>query len=212
MKHIEEILPDFLNGTLDGETSKAVENHLLSCAKCRQESDALRSLFTQLEAGKHPIVPSGYFSTIVPRVRERIEKPTLFRISLYSSILQRMAPVVAAAALVILLINLDYPKGTFETVDNGLAAAMQDMTMSDLTEAALDQFSFQPLDATTSTHEALSEIGSKALSIDLLEEQVPAMSGLLSNTLNNGTSIQLESISESELNTLLERLGERIIP
>ena len=40
----EELLPWFVNGTLDGDDLALVEQHLGECARCQHEIDSLREL------------------------------------------------------------------------------------------------------------------------------------------------------------------------
>jgi anti-sigma factor RsiW len=43
-RRVDELLPWFVNGTLDGDDSAAVEQHVRECARCRREVDLLKQL------------------------------------------------------------------------------------------------------------------------------------------------------------------------
>jgi hypothetical protein len=68
-KDCQSVFPDLL---LDGDSSAnaAARNHLESCAKCKQEFDALESTFALLDAWEAP-EPSPYFDQkLAVRLRE----------------------------------------------------------------------------------------------------------------------------------------------
>jgi len=48
--HPEELLPWLVNGTLEGEELRRVEEHLRSCLTCRREVDELRRLRREIQA------------------------------------------------------------------------------------------------------------------------------------------------------------------
>lgn len=71
MKHIEELLPDYFHGDMDGAERATVEHHIRVCADCRRAFDEMQSLFEV--ARPRPITPSpGYFQSILPRVHARL--------------------------------------------------------------------------------------------------------------------------------------------
>lgn len=66
-----ELLPWFVNGTLDQAERAAVEQHLHECAACRRELDWLRQL-SSAYVQSEPVVDSGRaFARIAPRLQPR---------------------------------------------------------------------------------------------------------------------------------------------
>jgi len=65
-----ELLPWFLNGTLDGLERSRVEGHLAECIACRQEAEDLR----HLRAVAQPEDPEAVVTRALSRLQVRIEQ------------------------------------------------------------------------------------------------------------------------------------------
>jgi anti-sigma factor RsiW len=88
-----ELLPWYVNATLDRREAALVERHLASCAQCRQESERLRALGEI--GGEEGWAPSpAHFS----RILEQIDAPSPFR-RVISWFRQTPRPVRLAFAL-----------------------------------------------------------------------------------------------------------------
>lgn len=58
LSHPSELLPWFVNGTLEGEELHQVEEHLRSCLSCRREVEELRKLRSGVKE-QAPVPPAG---------------------------------------------------------------------------------------------------------------------------------------------------------
>ncbi len=105
-REFQNMLPEYLEGSLDKGQRAEAELHLASCTRCREERDQLAILFqperkTQLRWQQPDDL---YWASIVPRLRERIDRPkrTLFPVWATRFVL----PAAAAIALVAVLMQL----------------------------------------------------------------------------------------------------------
>ncbi|MCB0371463.1 MAG: HEAT repeat domain-containing protein [Muricauda sp.] len=69
-KHVLDQIPDYLDGTLDNETMKAVEDHLTNCMECQKELEEMRVLFKAFEEEK-TTVPSDRLKAQFEEVLEQ---------------------------------------------------------------------------------------------------------------------------------------------
>ena len=71
---LKELLSEYIDGTLDQETRKAVEKHLSTCKGCAEELASLRSLVEEL-GSLEKVKPPGDF---LEQLHERLEAPSVF--------------------------------------------------------------------------------------------------------------------------------------
>lgn len=76
--HVLDLVPDYLDGTLDMETMKKVEQHLEKCDHCQQELEEMKALFQAMEDQSIPI-PSERLRTSFEATLET-EKETLGKV------------------------------------------------------------------------------------------------------------------------------------
>ncbi|MEX0601865.1 MAG: zf-HC2 domain-containing protein, partial [Bacteroidota bacterium] len=113
MRHreIERMLPEYLRNGIGEEERIAVRDHLADCEQCRRRSEELERLIPHLDAWRVPDPPVGYFTNLVPRVRQAAGDRKL-RPALLESWSARIAlPFAAAILVMVLLTNL--PEGFF---------------------------------------------------------------------------------------------------
>lgn len=68
-----QLLIDYAEGTLDPSLKPAIEAELNKSAALRDELAVLQNTFAQLQHYEANDVPAQYFTTLLPRIRERIE-------------------------------------------------------------------------------------------------------------------------------------------
>ena len=68
MKHVEEVIQNYLAGELGPVRAAAVEKHLAECPRCRREVEQARKLWNLIDAAEVVSVEEG---SIWPAVRER---------------------------------------------------------------------------------------------------------------------------------------------
>lgn len=109
--HIEHLLPDYLAGKLTDDEKIAVDWHLRVCEACRSTNESLAVIFAATRIPSHS-PGSAYFSTILPRVRTRMEQGG-HRRRFFGPVMSRLVLPLAATALVLLSLV------TLSTNDNG---------------------------------------------------------------------------------------------
>ena len=89
--HPEELLAGYVDGALGAKERAVVDEHMASCARCREEVELSRSARTALRGLPEAEVPLGVTGPVLRRVR--VERPWVSRIG-------RPVAVAAAAAVV----------------------------------------------------------------------------------------------------------------
>jgi anti-sigma factor RsiW len=105
---IKALLSEYMDGTLDPETKDLVDQHVASCAECREELASLKALVHELES-LEPMQPPKDF---LDQVHERLEKPswfsTLLRTLFRPFQIKLPLKIAGAAAMAILVFSLLY--------------------------------------------------------------------------------------------------------
>ena len=115
MGHVEYLLPDYVNDRLEESLQPGVEEHLAECAACRAELEVLREAFAALRSQQIFPPSKVYFSTILPRVRQRLEEKEarpFYAHPLFSRIL---VPVAAGALVLFVLLRSPFSGGKLES-------------------------------------------------------------------------------------------------
>lgn len=120
-ERMSELLPWYVNATLDRREAAQVERHLASCADCRKESERFRAVARGQEEGWAP--SPAHFA----RVMARIDAPS-FGQRLASWFKETPRPVrwafaLQGAALVALIAVVALRPAVFETLSRPPAAA-----------------------------------------------------------------------------------------
>jgi hypothetical protein len=169
----------------------------------------LQRTMALLDRGKTDGPSKGYFTTVLPRVRQRLdegesrhwyESPLALRFAL---------PVGAAAITLFILLSLPLPFTESEAAHNPLQAAVRGSTPDELVDVVLDLMPLQPLSSSTTEGETSSLLGARILRGDHLlasGEHVSSPEGL---ALDGRMPEGLEQLSDAELEVLVQRLGER---
>ncbi len=74
IEHVSFLLPDFIRGSLGRDDTARVETHLRVCTVCRSELEELSNAFGSIADHSTGDVPKGYFPSILPRIRERLDR------------------------------------------------------------------------------------------------------------------------------------------
>jgi anti-sigma factor RsiW len=97
MTHPDDLLADYVDGTLTDEDRAAVDAHLSSCARCRAEVDVASRAARALASLAEPPAPAGLADAAIAEARA----PRLARAA--APRWYRAAAVVAAAAAIVLV-------------------------------------------------------------------------------------------------------------
>ena len=107
--HIKELLPDYALQRLASSAAGLVEQHLRTCGECSRALEEVQSALALIGASQRPTVAPGYFSTVLPRVRRRLEQKPLEQLSSYLKNWPLGLPSLAAILLVILFAHVIPP-------------------------------------------------------------------------------------------------------
>lgn len=111
----EELLVASLYGELSGEEEERVQDHIASCAECREEWETLQSTAGLLRQWEDTDSPVRYRMAAPPIETERRSSRSSRKTGLLRRLRRSTAPayIVAAAALLLVVFNLNL------SVDNG---------------------------------------------------------------------------------------------
>ncbi len=209
--HIEYLLPEYLNGTLADSHRPGVEEHLKYCSSCRTELAELRQTMEMLEDRGTAEPPSGYFTTVLPRVRERLEGEESRNV-VVNPLLTRLALPIGVAVLVLFIVlSLPFPGNEPEIGSNPLQAVVHGSTTDELVDVVLDMVPLQPLSSPTLEVETSSLLGVRLLRGEHLLANVNEASFAEDFTQDETMSDELEQLNEADLEALVQRLGERTV-
>ena len=210
-EHVEYLLPEYLNGTLEDSLRPGVEEHLKHCSSCSAELTGLRQTMEMLDSHTTEGPPSSYFATVLPRVRERLEAEESR--NLFSSpLLIRLAlPIAAAALALFIVLSLPFPGTEPEVGHNPLQAIMHGSTNDELVDVVLDMVPLQPLSSPTVEGETSSLLGVRVLRSDHLLAHADQASYADDFTFDGSMPEGLEELNEADVQALVQRLGEGTI-
>ncbi|MCX6144227.1 MAG: hypothetical protein NTZ35_13510 [Ignavibacteriales bacterium] len=210
-EHVEYCLPEYLNGTLEDPLRPGVEKHLKYCSSCSAELTGLRQTMEMLDSHGTAGPPSAYFTTVLPRVRERLEGEESRNLFSGPLLIRLALPIGAAALVLFILLSLPFPGTEAETGHNPLQAVMHGSTTDELVDVVLDMVPLQPLSSPTVEGETSSLLGVRVLRGDHLlahADEVPFTEGF---TQDEMMPEELEQLTEADLEALVQRLGERTL-
>ncbi len=123
MTHPEDLLPDYVDGTLGDAQRAVVDAHLQGCATCRQEVELARGAVTALASLEEVPVPFGVTGPVLSEAGRRFER----RRKVAWERLQWSAGLAAAAALILVVVlniggNGERPIPAAEPAATGAAA------------------------------------------------------------------------------------------
>mgnify|MGYP001606386951 FL=1 len=210
-EHIKYLLPDYLNRRLDEELREAVESHLRTCTQCREEMEALRDAFEYLRTHAPERPSASYFATILPRVRQRLERKETGSFLSHPLFVRLVAPLAVAALAIVLLLRVPFFRTESEREVNPLRSVVTGTSTEEIAQAVLEHSRQQPLSNNLSG-EISSLIAEQVIRHQFLEDEIDLQSASsLEPLFNSASTHAIEELTESEVDALLQRLGERTI-
>ena len=209
-EHVEYLLPDYLNQQLEEPLRTGVENHLEECASCRAELHELQETFRALESQSPLQPPHGYFSSVLPRVRERLAENKTGSFLFHPLVTRLAAPLAAGLIIFLVVVRLPFSTGNHEKDQNPLQPVLSDVDSEELLDIVLDQVHRQALN-TVGEGEASSLLAVPILHSDRLLNDAQHLSMKDEPLLGNAMPELLDQLSESDADALVQRLGERTI-
>jgi hypothetical protein len=132
MTHPEELLADYVDGTLGDDERAVVDAHLRDCALCREEVELAGAAVTALASLEEEPVPLGVTGPVLAEAGRRFEH----RRAAFWGRVQWAAGAAAAAALV-LVVAVNLGGGGGDADGGGAAAPAQDDAVSEEAAGAL---------------------------------------------------------------------------
>lgn len=207
--HVNILLPDYARGMLGRDDIATVEEHLQSCPACQAELSEVRDAFAAIEQAPGQVLPKGFWSSILPRVHQRIDERTHFDWS-RNQLLKKIVLPTGAAIVVAALLWLAPFGNNGGISENALQAAVDSATSEDLAEIIQSDIPSQDLSAFNDM------ILSRALTNDLYVRRKIVQEALASENTSSfsdfsETSPQqlLDGFDETQTDELLQRLGHR---
>jgi hypothetical protein len=205
MKHVNQLLPDFIEGTLSEVDHASVKEHLVNCTVCFSEYEELQRIFVLLKQGYIPEPDRSYFTNLLPRLRQRQNEKFLFWRLVRGKTMRLVLPLSAMAMMVLMLVLLPFRMNNADD-STGLRNLICNMPNDELSDVAVEQ---DKTSLVAESHELASAIVSEHLNKDhIIKEALLNDAGteILSNT-------ELEKVVEEfdsdQVDHLLAQLGER---
>jgi len=108
-----ELLSEYVDGTLDAQTRKAVEKHIAVCENCKQEFTSLRAVVEELGALEPVKPPEDFLGKIRERMETRSGFNKIFRklfLPFHIKIPLELAAAATVTILVVLVVNIQQPE------------------------------------------------------------------------------------------------------
>ena len=106
---IQELLSEYLDGTLDAKTVQVVEEHLSVCVDCKETLASLSAMVEELNALEPVKAPADFLEKIHQRMEPRSDFSRLFRklfVPFKIKIPLQLAAAATASILVVMVLNL----------------------------------------------------------------------------------------------------------
>ncbi|MCI0706633.1 MAG: zf-HC2 domain-containing protein [Ignavibacteriae bacterium] len=197
-QHVHNLLPDFVNKTLDNALHHEVSEHLDACPECRAEAERVGEVFRSIQSLQFEQPPVGYFSNVLPRIRERAEHDERFA-WLKNPLLVKFAAPLAAVFVLVSLANLvSFDQSSEEYI-----------TYDDVADVLVRQTEGQPF-----ANDQVELFAASALPEETVEHQITGLLVANGDTFSfddlagTSTDLLLENLSEQEVEALLQRLEE----
>lgn len=106
---IEELLSEYIDGTLDAKAVQVVEKHILACSNCKETLVSLSAMVEELNALEPVKAPADFLEKIHQRMETRSDFSRLFRklfVPFKIKIPLQLAAAATASILVVMVLNL----------------------------------------------------------------------------------------------------------
>jgi hypothetical protein len=207
-EHVEYLLPDYVSNMLEESLRPWVESHLEECGACRAELENLRGAFTHLDSFEVKPPYDGYFTTVLPRVRERLQGKKSVPFYSHPLVTRFAVPLAAAALILVILFRVPFALRESEREHNPLRPVVTGLETEELVDAILDQFHRQMISA-QGENETSAQLAVHLLRSDHLLAGADELSLSNESVLDVGLPENLDQLSASDVDVLVARLGER---
>ncbi|MGD0038068.1 MAG: zf-HC2 domain-containing protein [Bacteroidota bacterium] len=139
-EHIKYDLMDYITNRLNAQERKRVEEHLQKCPKCNNQYAELSATDAVLKRNHSTAPTSVYYSTILPRVRERIffHKRSIWDYS-YGTV-KIFIPIAVSILLVFFLIRIPTESSSEAAQTEALHQAVKDLDEDEIVQAVEKEY------------------------------------------------------------------------
>ena len=205
MKHVNQLLPDFITGTLSEVEQADVIKHLARCSVCAAEYDEMRQTFSLLKESSIVEPNRTYFPNLLPSIRQRQNEKVFFWHLLGGKTTRLMLPLSAVAMLVILFI-FTLPRENNFVEPSALRAVITNMQSEEVNDVAVEQDKTALVE---DTHELASTIVDEHLTKNhVMKEALRSDAG---TEIINDVELEktVDEFDGDQIDQLLAQLGER---
>ena len=204
IEHVKYLLPDYSAGKLEQAEQSLVSDHLQACDLCRSDLDEIRITLAQLETAETAKPSNAYFSSLVPRIRQKLEGRQSSSWLGNPFTTKLVFPFSVAVLAIVLLSSVEL---TVEEPVNPLKNVVADFLPEDVIDLVAE--ASRP---TLWTTRQAQEIAEKLVAGHVSEEH--ALRYVLQTDPAESTEQTqelLRELNESQIEQLLQKLGERAI-
>ena len=198
----EELIPDYCSGRLTESESEGLRRHADACERCSRTLAELRPLFLHLDIDKLRHAPPGYFSTVLPNVRARIDAEK--SLPAPKRIPEFVFPAAAIALAVMVILTLNLPWQESAQGPESISQAIGDIPADVLADALVDQADR----AGVSDGSAMDVITDERFDREIVNTLTSDPSAL-GELEASSEALWPTDLSETEVTVLLQRLSER---
>jgi hypothetical protein len=207
-EHVSILLPDFIHGSLGDEFTIGIEEHVRTCASCRTELDELRRTIAIIAQDQRVDIPSSYFTSVLPRVRQRLEEKQGIR-TYWNPVMTKLAvPAVTAVLAIALLWHVPFSVSVVDQV-NPLKAIAESATPEEFADILREQSSSSEWNSIQTRAASQVLMNEKFVKRQLVHE---ALAGPSSSPLGDIAELSsqqlLTDLDESDVDEILQRLGK----
>lgn len=206
-EHIKYLLPDYVTGRLEPDLQNGVEAHLNTCQECVAEMKNLQEILRKISQDKPYAPATMYFNALLPRIRQRLDAKRKQSVWAHPVFVRVVAPLAVAVLAIVMLSRMPFPAEQ----QDPLKSIVADVSTDELEQVVLEQVQRQP-GGMLFTENELAMLPSGRSLEQQLQSIAKGTSWIDSEPApNNGILSGIDELSDSELETLLQRLGERAI-
>jgi hypothetical protein len=207
IEHVSFLLPDFIRGSLGKDDAARVETHLRVCMVCHSESEELRTAFVAITHSSPEDVPKAYFTSILPRIRERLDRrkgTSWIQHPLVSRIVLPLGAAIIVAALIWQSPGFHLSSGTqyqlLAVVDSATPEEMSEMLQTNIPNQDVNSFNNAIMSGVLADERFVNS--------ELVREALASEPTSPFNVYADVSSQQfLDDLHESEADDVLRKLG-----
>jgi hypothetical protein len=139
IEHVQYDLMDYITNRLNDEERNLVEQHLNKCTRCKNQYIELLPTGQALKQNHHAAPGSEYYSTILPRIRERLiaqKRPMWY----YNHDVKIILPLTVSIILAILFIRIPIEYLSKSSQTEGLQQIVIDLDADEVMQAVEKEY------------------------------------------------------------------------